>query len=248
MNTTDLAAIIELHAQYLCGEETGRRAVLRDADLSDAVLRDADLSDAVLRGADLSRAVLRGADLSRADLRHAVLRGAVLRGAVLRDADLSGADLSRAVLRGAVLRGAVLRHADLSGSTGVRSAAAWIRDNFATCDRGIIVYKRGNGRREYAQPATWRWEPGAVLREVANHDRTLDCACGVNFGTLTWCLAHYQTAELWRCLIPWEYLPDVCVPYNTDGKARCEYLELIELVEATARKEQRNETRPSTIS
>jgi hypothetical protein len=82
----ELQEILHLHNMWLCGNDGGVRANLRDADLRDADLRVANLRVADLRGADLS-----GANLS----------GANLRGANLRDADLSGANLSGANLRGA---------------------------------------------------------------------------------------------------------------------------------------------------
>jgi len=94
---------------------------------------------------------------------------------------------------------------------------------------GWIVYKR-IGETRYSAPESWRIEPGAILAEVANPDRTCECACGVNFGTRAWCAANYTEAVLWRCLIRWEWGPGVVVPYNTDGKARCERLQLLEVV------------------
>ena len=153
------------------------------------------------------------ADLSDADLR----------GAVLRYADLSGADLS-----GADLRYADLRYADLSGATGLLSPAEWMAQ-FERDDLGWIVYKRA-GNTDYAPPSHWTIAPGVVLTEVANPDRGTACGCGVNFGTREWCDAHYPNAALWRCRIRYEDGPGIVVPYNTDSKARCERLELLEEV------------------
>jgi hypothetical protein len=36
--------------------------------------------------------------------------------------------------------------------------------------------------------------------------------------------------DIWKCLIEWQYAPDIVVPYNTNGKARCGKLKLIEVV------------------
>lgn len=82
-DSIDLDGVLDDHADWLRGADTGQRADLRDATLRHADLRDADLRDADLWGADLRDAVLRGA----------VLRGATLRDAVLRGADLEGATL-----------------------------------------------------------------------------------------------------------------------------------------------------------
>ena len=111
MTKDELESILSKHSKWICGEASGERADLSDADLSDA-----DLSDANLCGADLRDANLCDANLRGADLRGANLRGADLRHAYLRDADLRGADLRGAHLRGADLRGADLRGADLCGA------------------------------------------------------------------------------------------------------------------------------------
>lgn len=46
---------------------------------------------------------------------------------------------------------------------------------------------------------------------------------------LKWVRGRYN-GDIWRCLIRWEWLPGVCVPYNTNGKIRCERVELLEVV------------------
>jgi len=153
----------------------------------------------------------------------AVKISADLRGADLRDADLRGADL-----RGADLSGADLSGADLSGCTGLLTARKFMAQ-FERDEYGWIVYKKF-GSTDYVPPESWKIESGAFIEEVVNPLPTLDCACGVNFGLRKWCEVHYDNATLWRCRIRYEDGPDICVPYNTDGKARCGRLELIEVV------------------
>lgn len=135
----------------------------------------------------------------------------------------------RANLSGADLRGANLRGADLSGAQGLLNASDWLRDHFETDAAGVIVWKR-LGATEFPAPACWVIEPGAVLEEVVNPLPTLDCACGVNFGTRAWCENNYKNAALWKCRIVWADLAGVVVPYNTDGKARCARLTLLECI------------------
>ena len=118
---SELASILNLHKAWIIGEDYGKRADLREADLSGADLSRADLRKADLRradlsGADLSRADLSRADLGGADLSRADLSGADLSGADLREANLSGADLSWADLSRANLSEADLREADLDYS------------------------------------------------------------------------------------------------------------------------------------
>ena len=158
-------------------------------------------------------------------------RRANLSGADLSGANLSGADLRGANLYGADLRCADLRGANLSGAKGLVRPQEWL-SAFATDELGIIVYKRiGTGKTYADAPAYWTIEPGAFLEEVVNPSKTTVCACGVNFGTREWCDNNYSNANLWLCRIRWIDLAGVVVPYNTDGKARCNRLELIEIVE-----------------
>lgn len=140
----------------------------------------------------------------------------------LRSADLSRADLSEADLRGADLSGA-----DLSGAQGMIDPSEWIERTFEVDNLGIIVFK-AIGRTSFASPGKWVIEPGEFLTEVVNPIPTFDCGCGVNFATLEWIEENYSASDIWKCRILWRDLPSVVVPYNTDGKARCGRLQLIE--------------------
>jgi len=171
-----------------------------------------------LRGADLREAKLFGADLRMADLKWADLRGVDLRGA-----DLFRADLTRANLSGA----------DLSGVKGLLDPKAWLFANFRTDKKGFIVYK-AEGLTTYASPP--RWKHARFITEVPNMSRTNLCGCGVNFATIEWIKREYKAslamnmARIRRMYLHWEDLASLCVPYNTDGKARCGRLEKGRLV------------------
>lgn len=127
------------------------------------------------------------------------------------------------------LRRADLSGADLSGAEGLLSPQYWL-DRFKTDKDGVLVFKK-IGKTNYAVPAHWTIEPGSVLTEECSPCRTIDCACGVNFATRAWCKFNYGNADLWLCRIRWIDLSGVIVPYNTDGKARCNRLELIRIVD-----------------
>ena len=128
------------------------------------------------------------------------------------------------------LRWADLRGADLSGAKGLLSPSAWMEANFEFTDKGVIVYK-AFGDTHYNPPGKWKIEAGEYIEEVANPNRTDDCGCGVNFATLDWISKEWgSNITVWKCLIEWRDLPAVVVPYITDGKARCERLQLIEIV------------------
>ena len=167
--------------------------------------------------ANLSGANLSGADLSCADLRRANLSGA----------NLSCADLRRAYLSGADLSGANLRDADLSGADGLLSAIDYLDANFERTADGYIAYKTFGG--QYPAPDKWEIKAGSIITETVNPDRCTDCGSGVNVAPLEWVRSNYK-GDVWKCLIRWEWIAGVIVPYMTDGKIRCERVELIEVV------------------
>ena len=169
-------------------------------------------------------------DGEMADLSCANLSEADLRCANLSCADLSRADLRCADLRYADLRYADLREANLSGAVNVLSQIDYIKEHFEFTDEGVIAYKTFNNR--YNPPKKWVIEKGSVITENVNFNRTNTCACGINVAPLEWVERNrYGVENIWKCLIRWEWLCGVCVPYNTDGKIRCEKVELIEVVE-----------------
>ena len=238
-----LAEILAAHKLYLNRKKGGSKANLSGADLSGANLRWAnlrwaDLSGADLSGADLSGADLSGANLIRANLSKANLSGADLSGADLSGADLCGADLSGANLIRANLSGANLSEADLSGAdlskanlsgtTGLLPAVNFLEAYFERTDAGYIAYKTFNAT--YASPAAWEIKEGAVISENVNFDRCTECGCGINVAPLEWVKRKYVNEPIWKVLIRWEWLCGVCVPYMSDGKIRCERVELLEVV------------------
>jgi hypothetical protein len=230
MNEKEIREILEIHKKWLNDKKSGERAHLHKADLSGADLSYADLSGADLSNADLSKSDLRRADLCGANLSNADLCGADLSNADLSYANLSYADLSEANLSNADLSKSDLRRADLcganlSGVVGLMDAIEYISEHFERCDEGIIVYKIFN--RNYAPPSSWKIKKGAIIKEVVNFDRTLDCACGVNVATKRWIHCELET---WKCLIKWEWLVGVCVPYSTDGKIRASKVKLLERI------------------
>jgi hypothetical protein len=203
-------------------------AILSFAQLCWADLGGADLTDAKLGGANLTGADLTDANLTDADLSGADLTDAKLTGAGLRGAKLTGADLTDANLTGADLSGATLGGANLSGAVGLLDPIEWLRP--LRDDAGdIICYRAEEG--EFAKPEGWSTAPGSILREVVNPLPTSACACGVNVGTLEWCLSNYPDQRICRCRIPREAEASIVVPYNTDGRFRAGMVEVIGPVE-----------------
>ena len=172
-----------------------------------------------LSGANLGGAKLSGANLIRAELSDANLSGANLSEADLRLADLSGADLSDANLS----------RANLSGAKGLLSTVNFLEAHFERTADGYIAYKTFNS--VYHAPEKWKIEPGATIEENVNFTRAQECGCGINVAPLDWLKKSYgKNSEIWKVLIRWEWLCGVCVPYMSDGKIRCERVELLEVV------------------
>jgi len=187
--------------------------------------------DGIILYENLNEAKLSGADLRGADLHGANLHGANLHGADLRGADLHGANLHGANLSGADLDGSDLNGADLSEVKGIVSQKKYLSE-YTKTKKGIIVYKAIGAATPYLPPSTWEIKKGNYIEENVNPCRTTLCGCGVNFASKEWILNtyHYGSYDLWKCLIEWEDLSDIVVPYNTDGKARCSRLKLLEII------------------
>ena len=140
----------------------------------------------------------------------------------------SRADLSDANLIGADLRRANLSDADLSDAV-LMSSINYMEAHFDRTEAGYIVYKCFGG--QYQPPEKWEIKPRSVIEETVNPLRTIACGCGINVAPLEWVRREHPGKEIWKLLIRWEWLPGVVVPYNTDGKIRCERAELVEVVE-----------------
>ena len=223
MTSRQLDEILAAHKLYLAHEKGGSRA-----NLSGANLRWANLSGANLRWADLSEANLSRADLSGANLSWADLSEANLSGANLSEANLSGANLREANLSGANLSGADLREANLSRAMGLLPTVNFLEAHFERTDAGYIAYKTFNVT--YTAPAAWEIKGSTVISENVNFDRCSECGCGINVAPLEWVKRRYGNAPIWKVLIRWEWLCGVCAPYMSDGKIRCERVELLEVV------------------
>lgn len=131
-------------------------------------------------------------------------------------------------LSGADLSGANLSDADLSGSKGLLDAINYMEAHFERTDDGYIVYKSFG--ENYTAPETWKIEPGEIIKETVNCDRTTECGCRINVAPLEWVRRNGRN-QPYKLLIRWEWLPGVVVPYNTDGRIRCSKAQILEAVE-----------------
>jgi hypothetical protein len=184
------------------------------ADLSGAKLTDAKLTVADLTDADLTNANLINANLISTDLTRVNLFCANLTGADLTNANLSDANLT---------------NTNLSNTKGLLDQKDWLFKNFKETKDGLIVYK-AIGKTHFEIPSYWKIEIDSYLEEKVNYNRTSNCGCGVNFGTLEYVERQFPNSDIWKCLIEWKDMMNVVVPYNTDGKARCARLKLVERI------------------
>ena len=123
-----------------------------------------------------------------------------------------------------------LRGANLSGVKGLISSIDYMEANFDRTQDGYVAYKIFGAQND--PPENWKIKKGSVITEVVNASRTDTCGCGINIAPLAWVKEKYGGSglDVWKVLIRWEWLCGVCVPYNTDGKIRCERVELLEVV------------------
>ena len=128
------------------------------------------------------------------------------------------------------LRGANLRGANLSDADGLLSSVDYLSEHFERTDEGFIAYKTFGG--QYNPPEKWVIQSGSIITENINFDRCNECGCGINVAPLDWVKRNYgdMDHDIWKVLIRFEWLAGVCVPYHTDGKIRCERVQLIEIV------------------
>lgn len=217
-------------------------ADLSGADLSYAYLDNANLAHANLNGANLyhtnlHQAHLKLADLTSSNVTASNLSEANLIRANLTKASISYSDLESANLAGANLKDAHIHKSELGGVKGLNTSAIlgllnpsdWMKETFESTSEGYIVYKFF-GRSYYPSPSRWLIEENSIIEEVPNLSPYEECGSGINFATLEWVRKElgYKEGMIWRCLLKWEDLASLCVPYSTDGKARCGKLTLIE--------------------
>ena len=136
------------------------------------------------------------------------------------------------ILNGANLRYAYLRYANLIGAIGLKSSIDFLNEYFEKTGEGYIVYKIFN--LAYKSPCKWVIKKGAIINENVDANRTIECGCGINVATKNWFRkngSNLSNYKVWRLLIKWEWLSGVVVPYNTNGKIRCERAMLLDEIE-----------------
>ena len=109
----------------------------------------------------------------------------------------------------------------------IPKASDIIKKYFETTEEGIIAYKVFN--QFYPMPEEWKIEEGATITYLSNRNAYDECGEGINVATLGWIYVnrHSETTTVWKVLIPWEEAVGITVPYNFEGKIRCENIKLL---------------------
>jgi uncharacterized protein YjbI with pentapeptide repeats len=107
-----------LHRRYIRGMRDGRRAVLKDCNLSDLVITAHDFSDSEFIACNFKGAVLVDTHFERANLFGCSFTQADLTRANFSRADLRGAKFDEAILTHTVFKEADLRRGEVIGTEG----------------------------------------------------------------------------------------------------------------------------------
>lgn len=166
----ELERILHAHSAFVSRVPGGRRALLKECNLSNV-----DLARRVLSDADLSGAILTGANLAFAEFVDASLYCCDMRGA-----NGSYANFSHADMRGAVLTGCNLAHAKL---------------NFADCRPGRMLEMRKAGPQDVNQSGD---SVGASFKHSLLNDVSFDNARldGADFSGAIIHASHFKGASL----------------------------------------------------
>lgn len=201
------------------------------ADFEKSTFQDCHLNDCSVRFTKFRRATFNKVNFHTNNLFSADFFKAFLKRVHFYEGSLKLASFSKSMGNKVEFVAVDLRGTDFSQSYGINmSPIAYLKEKFTTSKRGIIVYKAFG---QFYQPNPgWVIKPGKIIKEAVNPDRTVDCGSGVNVGNIEWIRNNIDSnQDIWECVIRWNWLPGVVVPYNTDGKIRSERVQLLRIIQ-----------------
>lgn len=197
---------------------------MKDVSFFECVCEDWNLINSILIGVDFGGCSMKDAGLFLSDLRNTGFKAC----------NLNGVDFEGSVGSDVTFILSSMMGTDFSRTIGIiPSSIDYLEKNFEKTKDGYLAYKTFGAY--YDPNPSWRIKPGEILKEAVNSDRTVDCGCGVNVSNYDWIVKwifdmhNTKNLDVWECLIRWEWLPGVVVPYNTHGKIRCERVELVRI-------------------
>lgn len=181
-----------------------------------------DKDPIILMDADLS-----GLKFNNADLRQAFLSNVNLACADLRNCDFRSANFNHVDFTNAQLSGAYFENTSMIDVKGLPTQEEMLDKLFKKTKEGYIVYKTFGAY--YDVPDYWDIDEGSIIKEDVDLDRRRACSCGINVATNEWILVDpiCGCKPIWKCLLSFDDLDSVCVPYGTEGKIRCGRLKLL---------------------
>lgn len=257
MNTQEVLKVMDAHAEWVqSGGESGEKAIFsEDTTLEDVTLRGLDLTMVLFRGVTLmgcrfescvldsanfafsrmqfssfSSCSMQKASISYSNLATVFFENCNMSNATLKRSHMQGSSFIRCNLFGTRFDESRISECDFSQSSGALNPSDWMAENLERHEDGYIAYKTFEAVR-LSNP-NWKIEPGSVINEMVNAGITESCGCGINVSTLRWQEENqpifHKKGPIWRCLIRWEWLPSVVIPWGTNGKFRCGRVELLD--------------------
>ena len=214
------ASFLHISGHHLQFENVrGSETAWNDSDLCDCIMVDCLLPVSRFVGC-----VFKGSHFSEVSLLRSNFTGSSLNYTNWHNCCLKECDLT-----GVALSDITMLNTDLSQSRGLPSQADYIRMHFESDEKGFYAYKVFDV--VYQAPESWIRRRGEEIKEVVNMDRFNRCSYGVNVATKHWIHQSFRADPglyVWKVLIPWKYVADVCVPFMTEGTIRCGRCILIE--------------------
>jgi len=216
---------VDFYKSNLAGSNFRRSDIsgtrFNNCHLANVSFRSAQLAACSFIGSALTKATFTLASLEGVSFTDAILDGSHFTKSALLCCDFRGADLC-----GTTLVSALISECDFSGARSMPNAIDYLKENFEFTSEGMIAYKTFGD--EFNPNLNWDIKEGAVISENVNWNRFNDCGCGINVAPYSWVSCHYS-GKIWKILIRWEWLSGVVVPYDTNGKIRCERAEIVEV-------------------
>lgn len=265
---TELKERVAAHEKWLKGEAPDDcRLILKGTEIKEgwllglnlnrAILENVYLNESEIRNCSFEGAIIKNCSFVKSSIWSTSFKRSKISKTNFTDADIDTnsfdcAEIKECDFTNSIWNRCSFTESSFSGSKGLISSIDYLEKTFKKTEQGYITYKKFG--QFYDTPNYWDIREGSVLNEVINSNRFEDCGAGINVSTLNWLDEHLLFAatlygfsakdktDIWEVLIPFEWLSGVCVPYNTDGKIRCERVKLIkELTKEELNKELENE-------
>ena len=232
---------VDIHEGLLLYDSDFHGSNFGDSSCKSVEFHRSNFTDVNAWKCDFNNADFSGCDLTRAYFNECDLRGANFSGAKLISTRFIKCKLDDAAFDEARANRPVF-----NGSTGMFDPIEFMANHFERTEEGYIAYKIFDGM--YKMPEDWDINPGSVIAENANLNPFDNCGCGINVAPLEWVRAFRLKNDafdqpIWRCLIRWEWLPGVVVPFGTNGKIRCNRVEILDKFDNGATAEERDDPR-----